>query len=139
MRIFTLTICLFFCGNLIIPQSLSAQKYAEDLPKTFFETASKRGLETALEKIYLSSTQDSDKLIEQKMNEVGQQPLGKLHGYELVGEKRATINYRILKYFARFEHRPVLFEFDLYNPNGTWQINQLTITEDIRKVAEPWR
>jgi hypothetical protein len=54
-------------------------------------------------------------------------------GYELLTEKTAGQNLKMVTYILRYSREPIRFTFFLYKPNDKWQVNDFAFDEDIDK------
>ncbi len=62
--------------------------------------------------------------------------VGEYEGYELLSEKTAGSNIKMITYIVRYEREPIRFTFLFYKPKDKWQINNLSFDEDIDKDLE---
>lgn len=61
---------------------------------------------------------------------------GDYYGYELLSEKTAGENIKMVTFIVRYDREPIRFTFFFYKPNGTWRLNNFSYDEDIDKDLE---
>ncbi|HSZ31825.1 MAG TPA: hypothetical protein VK772_00865 [Puia sp.] len=69
--------------------------------------------------------------------------VGEYLGYELLTEKTAGANIKIVIYIVRFEREPMRFTFLFYKPKDKWQVNNFSydenIDEDLKEASKAYR
>jgi hypothetical protein len=57
--------------------------------------------------------------------------LGTYYGFELLSERYAGKNYKLVTFIVRYEQAPMRFNFILYRPNDVWQLNSFSFDQKI--------
>jgi hypothetical protein len=61
---------------------------------------------------------------------------GDYYGYELLSEKTAGQNIKMVTYIVRYDREPIRFTFFFYKPKDTWRLNNFSYDEDMDKDLE---
>ena len=56
---------------------------------------------------------------------------GDFHGYEMISEKSAGENVKMINYVVRHDREPIVFMFLFYRPNGVWRLYNFSYTENL--------
>ena len=56
---------------------------------------------------------------------------GDYYGYELLSEKTAGQNIKMVTFIIRYDREPIRFTFLFYKPNDKWQLNNFSYDENI--------
>ncbi len=56
---------------------------------------------------------------------------GDFHGYEMISEKTAGENVKMINYVVRHDREPLVFMFLFYRPNGSWRLYNFSYTENL--------
>jgi hypothetical protein len=62
--------------------------------------------------------------------------LGDYYGYELLSDKTAGPNIRMVAFIVRYDRQPIRFTFLFYKPKDSWQLNNFSFDQDIDKDLE---
>jgi len=62
--------------------------------------------------------------------------IGDYYGYELLSEKTAGSNIKMVTYIVRYDREPVRFSFFFYKPKDKWQLNNFSYDENIDNDLE---
>lgn len=61
---------------------------------------------------------------------------GDYYGYELLSEKTAGQNIKMVTFILKYDREPIRFSFFFYKPKDKWQLNNFSYDEDIDKDLE---
>ena len=61
---------------------------------------------------------------------------GDYYGYELLSEKTAGQNIKMVTFVVRHDREPIRFTFLFYRPKDNWRLNNFSFDEDIDKDLE---
>jgi hypothetical protein len=61
---------------------------------------------------------------------------GDYYGYELLSEKTAGQNIKMVSFIVRYDREPIRFTFLFYKPKATWRLNNFSYDEDIDEDLE---
>ena len=61
---------------------------------------------------------------------------GDYFGYELLSEKTAGQNIKMVTFIVKYDREPLRFIFFFYKPKDKWQLNNFSYDEDIDKDLE---
>lgn len=62
--------------------------------------------------------------------------LGNYYGYEVLTEKTAGENIKVVTYIARYDREALRFILIYYRPKDTWQVQNLSFDEDLTGELE---
>jgi hypothetical protein len=69
--------------------------------------------------------------------------LGEFIGYELLSEKTAGPNIKMITYVVRYDREPLRFTFLFYKPKDKWQVNNFSydenIDDDLKEATRAYR
>ncbi|MBS1776286.1 MAG: hypothetical protein JSS64_08415 [Bacteroidetes bacterium] len=57
-------------------------------------------------------------------------------GYEMLSEKTAGQNIKMVTFIVKYDREPIRFTFFFYKPKDKWQLNNFSYDEDIDKDLE---
>jgi hypothetical protein len=119
--------------TLIITES-SGQTTANEITDKFFSIYSKDPLKAV---DYAFSTnkwfdkqQDAVVGVKNKINNLTEL-VGDYYGYELLAEKSAGPNVKIITFIARYDREPLRFIFLMYKAKDSWRVNNFSFDEDL--------
>ncbi len=91
-----------------------------------------QGVVQAIDDIYgsnpsLNSQTDAIINLKNKMSDLTEEYIGKLHGRDLITKKEFSDKYVIYTYLVRYDRQPVRFTFEFYKPSNEWRIHSFNI------------
>lgn len=61
---------------------------------------------------------------------------GDYYGYELLSEKTAGTNIKLITYIVRYDREPIRFTFFMYKAKDDWRVNNFSYDENIDSELE---
>ncbi|WP_035335163.1 hypothetical protein [Dokdonia sp. PRO95] len=120
---------------ILISFSLNAQSNPEQIIEDFFSDYQSKGVVQAIDNIYASNpwiNTQTDAIInlKNKMSDLTEEYIGKLHGRDLITKKEFSDKYVIYTYLVRYDRQPVRFTFEFYKPKNEWRIHSFKYNGD---------
>ena len=129
----TLT-CLLFV-------SFSYSQTPRELVQKFFDDYEAKGASVALDNLYgtnkwMERSADAISNVKSQMEGLNEGYVGKLHGHEIIAEKKLGDSYLLLSYMAKFDRQPIRYTFQFYKPKDTWVIYSFKFDANIDNELE---
>ncbi|WP_435416611.1 hypothetical protein [Polaribacter aestuariivivens] len=134
-----ITLLLLIIISVTSITELSAQSSEKEITTEFFrvfETEPMKAMDFAFStNKWMERNIDGVESLKTKFKDI--LPLiGDYYGYEMITEKSAGNNLKLISYMLKYDRQPVRFTFVLYKPNNKWQVQNLNWDLDIDDELE---